>query len=246
MHPSVSSALRSELAPTGTLRVALNLSNFLLVSDGHAAGGPIGVAPDLGREIASRLQVPIQFVIYENPGALAAAAAQDAWDVGLIGADPLRAAEIAFSSAYIEIEASYLVRAESPIHTLGEVDQPGVRIAVGDKTAYDMYLRRTLQHATLHRALGLEASYQLFIDESLDALAGLRPRLVADQLRLPGSRILPGRFTAIQQAIGTPIVRLAAAAWLEGFAGDVRAGLAAQLIARHQVVGISVANATPG
>lgn len=241
MSPSITPALRTELAPTGTLRVALNLSNFLLVSDGRAPGGPIGVAPDMGREIAARLQVPVSFVLYESPGELAAAAGTKAWDIGLIGADPLRATEIVFSHAYLEIEASYLVRADSPIQSLGDVDRPGVRIAVGDKTAYDMYLRRTLQHATLHRAAGLEASYQLFVSESLDALAGLRPRLVADQLRLPGSRILPGRFTAIQQAIGTPIERVAAAAWLQAFATEARAGLVAGLIAQHQVIGVSVA-----
>ena len=237
----ITAALRAELAPTGSLRVALNLSNFLLVSDGRAAGGPIGVAPDLGREIAARLQVPVQFVLYESPGDLAAAAAAKAWDVGLIGADPLRAAEIAFTHAYLEIEASYLVRADSPLHAIGEVDQPGVRIAVGDKTAYDMYLRRTLAHATLHRAAGLEGSYQLFVNESLDALAGLRPRLAADQARLPGSRILPGRFTAIQQAIGTPIQRVAAAAWLQDFARDIRADLVARLIEKHRIDGVSVA-----
>ena len=123
MPSSITPALRAELAPTGTLRVALNLSNFLLVTDGRAPGGPIGVAPDLGREIAARLDVPVAFVLYESPGELAAAAAQGVWDIGLIGADPLRAAEIAFSHAYIEIEASYLVRAESPIQTLAEVDR---------------------------------------------------------------------------------------------------------------------------
>lgn len=242
MPSSITPALRTELAPSGTLRVALNLSNFLLISDGHAPSGPIGVAPDLGREIAAQLGLPVQFVLYESPGELAAAAAQDAWDIGLIGADPLRAAEIVFTHAYLEIESSYLVRADSPIRALDEVDQAGVRIAVGDKTAYDMYLRRTLQHATLHRAAGLEGSYQLFVSESLDALAGLRPRLVADQLRLPGSRILPGRFTAIQQAIGTPTGRVAAATWLQSFATEARVGLVARLIAKHQVIGVSVAS----
>lgn len=234
-------ALRQQIAPTGTLRVALNLSNFLLVSQAAEGAEPVGIAPDVGREIARRLDLPVSFVRFASPGELAAAAASGVWDVGLIGADPLRAAEIAFTPAYLEIEASYLVRGDSPIRSIDEVDRPGVRIAVGDKTAYDMYLRRTLKHATLHRAAGLEASYQLFVDQQLDALAGLRPRLAADQARIAGSRILDGRFTAVQQAIGVPIARTLAAAWLEAFVRDIKAGFVAGRIAHHGVRGVSVA-----
>lgn len=241
MTPTDLAAVRQQIAPTGTLRVALNLSNFLLVNRGSADDEPSGIAPDVGREIARRLQLPVAFVRFPNPGELAAAVSGGAWDVGLIGADPLRAAEIAFTNAYLEIEASVLVRADSPIRTFDDVDRPGVRIAVGDKTAYDMYLRRTLKHASLHRAPGLEASYQLFVDQQLDALAGLRPRLAEDQARLPGSRVLEGRFMAVQQAIGVPIARTLAAAWLEDFVQDIKRGLVAQLIARHAVRGVSVA-----
>jgi polar amino acid transport system substrate-binding protein len=242
MTPPITPALRAEFAPTGSLRVALNLSNFLLVNAASAQDPqPQGIAPDVGRELASRLGVPLTFVKYAQPGLLAEAVSSGAWDVGLIGADPLRASEIAFTPAYLEIEATYLVPAGSPLRSLADVDRPGVRIAVGDKTAYDMYLRRTLQHAELCRANGLEASYELFVREGLDALAGLKPRLVADQARLPGSRLLDGRFTAIQQAIGTPLQRHAAAAYLREFVQDIRGGLVAQLIARHGVRGVAVA-----
>jgi polar amino acid transport system substrate-binding protein len=241
MTTAEESALRQQIAPTGTLRVALNLSNFLLVNRGSAEAEPSGIAPDLGREIARRLNLPLQFVRYPNPGDLAAAVVTGAWDVGLIGADPLRAAEIAFTSAYLEIEASYLVRGDSPIRTLADVDRPGMRIAVGDKTAYDMFLRRHLQHATLHRAQGLEASFQLFVDQQLDALAGLRPRLAQDQARIAGSRVLEGRFTAVQQAIGVPIARTAALSWLEALVQEIKRGFVAQCIARHGVRGVSVA-----
>lgn len=232
-------ALRDELAPTGTLRAALNLSNFLLVSKAPDGAEPVGIAPDMAREVARRLGVPVTFVRYPNPGDLAAGVAQ--WDIGLIGADPLRAAEIAFTTAYLEIEASYLLPAGSPIQSFDDIDRPGVRIAVGDRTAYDMYLRRTLKHATLERAAGLEASFQRFVDEKLDALAGLRPRLVADMARVWGSRILEGRFMAVQQAIGTPIARQASAQWLQSFVDEARGGLVAELIARHRVQGVSVA-----
>lgn len=240
---AVTEALRRELAPEGVLRVALNLSNFLLVTRAPEGGEPVGIAPDIGRELARRLGVPARFLRYPNPGELAAAASSGVWDVGLIGADPLRASEIVFTPAYLEIEASYLVPAGSPLQSIEEVDREGVRIAVGDKTAYDMYLRRTLKHATLHRALGLKATTELFVRERLDALAGLRPALLADQKNIAGSRVLPGRFTTIQQAIGTPIARHEGAAWLRERVAEFKRGLVAELIARHQVQGVSVAAA---
>ncbi len=238
----VSTVLRTELAPTGTLRVALNLANFLLNNAAKDESGDFaGVAPDIGRELARRLDVPVAFVPYAQPGDLAAAVTSGAWDIGLIGADPLRAADITFTAAYVEIEATYMVLADSPIRTLEQVDQPGVRIALADKSAYDMYLRRTLKHATLCRVEGIEGSYQLFVREKLDVLAGLRPRLVADQAKHPGSRILEGRFTSIQQAIGTPRPREASAAYLREFAEDIKTGLVAHLIEKHGVRGLSVA-----
>lgn len=241
MTAPVTPALRHEFAPSGTLRVALNLSNFLLVKSAATGGEAVGIAPDLGRDLAAALGLPVSFVAYPSPGDLAAAVSQGAWDVGLIGADPLRAAEIAFTPAYLEIEASYLVRDDSPLQTVEQVDRPGMRIAVGDKTAYDMYLRRTLQHATLHRAPGLEGSFQLFVEQQLDALAGLRPRLASDQARIAGSRVLPGRFMAVQQAIGVPIARQAAAAWLLEFVREAKRARVAELIQRHGVQGVSVA-----
>src|SRR5919199_2915947 len=180
MTSIVTPALRSELAPTGTLRVALNLSNNLLTSSAPADGEPTGIAPDIGRELARRLGVPVAFVRYPGPGQLVEAVSSGVWDIGLIGADPLRASEIVFTPAYIEIEATYLVPADSPIQNVEEVDRPGVRIAVAEKTAYDMYLRGALKHATLHRAPGRPAAYELFRRENLDAMAGLKLQLVEE------------------------------------------------------------------
>lgn len=241
MSNEVTPALRAELAPTGTLRVGLNLSNFLLINGKTAAGEPDGVAPDLGREIARRLGVPVALVPFPNPGDLVAAVSTGAWDIGLVGADPLRAGEIAFTPAYVEIEATYMVPAGSQIKSIDEVDRPGVRIAVSERSAYDMYLRRTLREAKLVHAKGLDASYKLFIDEKLEVLAGLKPRLLADLEKTPGARILEGRFTAVQQAIGTPIARKAGASWLEKFVAEAKRGMVAQLIAKHGVKGLSVA-----
>ena len=232
----------AELAPTGVLRAGINLSNFLLVTGRAENGDPQGIAPDMARGIAARLQVPLQLIPYESPGKLADAVAD--WDVGLIGAEPARAEEIAFSAAYLEIEATYLVPADSKIRSVEEIDRKGVRIAVAARSAYDLYLSRSIKNAELVHANGLDASYELFVREKLDALAGLRPRLVKDVQNLPGARVLEGRFTAVQQAVGTPKTRVASAAFLAAFIEEAKtSGLVARLIERHGVQGVSVAPA---
>lgn len=232
----------AELAPTGVLRAAINLSNFLLVTGKSASGDPDGVAPDMAREIAARLGVPVAYVPFPRPGELADAAGKNVWDIGLIGAEPARAVAIAFSPAYVEIEATYLVPAGSPLNTIDEVDRPGRRIAVSARSAYDLWLSRNIRHAELIRTNSIDASFQLFVDEKLDALAGLKPRLLSDVEKLQGARILDGRFTAVQQAIGTARANAAGAAFLRDFVEEAKAsGLVARLIARHNVRGLSVA-----
>jgi polar amino acid transport system substrate-binding protein len=236
------SAARAELAPTGTLRVALNMSNFLLTAKDPQTGEPGGIAADLGRELGRRLGVPVTLLPYPNPGALADAAPTGVWDVGFIGAEPQRAHAIDFTAAYVEIEATYLVPPGSPLQTIAEVDRSGVRIAVPDRSAFELYLSRSLQHAQLVRVQGADNAFQRFVADRLDALAGLRPRLITDQRALPGSRLLEGNFTAVQQAAGTPKGRPAGAQYLRAFIEDIKAtGLVARTIAKHNVLGLSVA-----
>ena len=238
---SVPAAVRAELAPSGRLRVGVNHGNFLIVS-GKRGGVPVGVAPDLGREVARRLGVPVEFVEYRQAGDLAEGARQGAWDVGFLGAEPQRANEIAFTAAYLEIPVTYLVPAGSPIRTLADVDRPGVRVAVSEKSAYDLFLSRTLKHAQLLRAKGIDASYELFVSQGLEALGGLKPRLIQDVEKLPGARILDGRVTAVQQAIGTPLARQAGAKYLREFVEEAKAsGFVARAIEKHGVRGVSVA-----
>jgi len=232
----------AELAPTGVLRAAINMSNFLLVTGPSEAGEPDGVSPGMARAIAERLGVPVRYVPYPRPGDLADAVGTDAWDIGLIGAEPQRAERIAFTAAYAEIEATYLVRADSPITALEQVDQPGIRIAVTARAAYDLWLERNIREATLLRADSLDGAFQRFTDEGLEVLAGLRPRLLADAEALPGARILEGSFSTVQQAIGTARANDAGAAFLREFVEEAKAsGLVADLIARHGVRGLSVA-----
>jgi polar amino acid transport system substrate-binding protein len=238
----VPAAVRAEFAPTGTLRVGNTMSNFLLPAKDAATGVPKGVAVDLGRELATRLGLPVEIVPYPNPGALADAAKTGAWDVGFLGAEPQRANEIDFTAAYVEIEASYLVPPGSPLKAIADVDRDGVRIAVPEKSAYELYLSRNLRHAKLVMEKGADNAFKRFVSDKLDALAGLKPRLVTDHDNLPGSRILDGRFTAVQQAAGMPKGRASASRYLSEFIEDVKAsGLVARTIARNNVRGLTVA-----
>lgn len=239
---NVSSQITAELAPTGVLRAGINLSNFLLVSGRREDGTPFGVAPDMARALADRLGVAVRYVPYGSPGELADAASADAWDVGLIGAEPQRAQTIAFSAAYVEIPATYLVGAGSPIASLADVDRPGVRIASTARAAYDLWLERNVKHAELVRFPTLDAAFEGFVAGKLDALAGLHARLLADVQKLPGARILPGQFSSVQQAIGIPRGKADAAAFVEAFVQDAKAsGLVARLIEQHAARGLVVA-----
>jgi len=232
----------AELAPTGVLRAGINMSNFLLVTGKAANGDPDGVSPDMAREAARRLGVPVKLIPFKSPGELADQAGNNVWDIGNIGAEPARAETIAFTAAYAEIESTYLVPAGSPIKSIAEVDRPGVRIAVTGRSAYGLWLDRNMKHAELVRSDTLDSALEQFIKDKLDVLAGLRPRLLTDVEKLPGARILDGQFSAVQQAIGTPKKNAKAAPWLRSFVEEAKAsGFVASLIEKHKVRGLSVA-----
>lgn len=234
----------AQLAPNGVLRAAINMSNFLLVSGRTPTGDPAGVAPDMARAIADRLGVPVSYVPFASPGELADAALGGVWDIGLIGAEPQRAANIAFSPAYVEIEATYMVPPGSAIASVADVDARGIRIASTARAAYDLWLERNIRHATVVRASSLDGAFELFARDELEALAGLRPRLMVDQAQMPGARILAGQFMAVQQAIGTPRANGEGAAFLREFVEDAKAsGFVAGLIRKHGIDGLSVAAA---
>jgi polar amino acid transport system substrate-binding protein len=242
MASSELAAVVKELAPSGKLRVGLNYSNFLLTKKGATDADAQGVAADLGRALAGKLNVPVEFVGHPGAGELAEAVRKDAWDVAFLGAEPARAKEIAFTAAYLEIPSTYLVPAGSKIESIADVDRTGIRISVSEKSAYDLYLSRNLKHAQLVRSAGLDASYDTFVKQKLEVLAGLKPRLLQDAAKLPGSRILDGTFTSIQQAIGTPVARQAGAKFLREFVEEAKkSGLVARAIERNGVRGVNVA-----
>jgi len=234
--------MKNQIAPAGKLRIGLNYQNFLLVNGDGADGQPRGIAPDLGRELGRRLGLSVEWVKFDAAGKLFDGVKGGACDVGFLGAEPQRANEVDFTEAYLEIPVTFLVPPGSAIRTIADVDRKGVRIAVSERSAYDLYLSRNLMNATLVRVQGIPASYDAFVQQKLEALGGLKPRLVEDQTRLPGSRVLEGQITGVQQSIAAPKGREAAAAYLREFAADVKkSGLVAKAIAANGVKGVSVA-----
>ncbi|MEL6478498.1 MAG: transporter substrate-binding domain-containing protein [Pseudomonadota bacterium] len=225
------------LAPTGTLRVGINMANMLLVTATDAQGQPQGIAPDLAKRIAHRLGVPLNLVPMPQPGHVADAIGTEV-DIGLIAREPERAETVAFTRPYAEIEATYLIAPDSPITQIDEVDQPGREIAVADRAAYDLYLKRSLAHARLVRADGLGAAFEMFRDRGMEVLAGLRPALLKNAEAYPGARVLEGRYTTIEQAVGMRPGAPEALAFLQEIvAGALTSGFVADAIDRHGVKG---------
>jgi polar amino acid transport system substrate-binding protein len=238
----VSPQVKAQLAPSGVLSAAVYLGNFLLVTGRSPSGEPTGISPDICRAIARRLGVELSLIGFNTQAEVVDAVISGRCGISLLGSDPARAQKITFTPAYVELEASYLVAANSPITELSQVDQPGMRIASFYKSAYDLWLQRKLKHASLVHADSVKASNELFVSEKLDALAGLRTGLVAASQDIPGSRILDGQFTGIQQAIATQKNHLESIEFLNTCVEEfIRSGLVADLIRQYQVQGLSVA-----
>ncbi len=228
----------SELTVGGTLHVGINLGNGLLVTGTSPAGDPQGVAPDMAAALARHLGVAVSYVTYPSPGEVADAVDRGEWDIGLIAEDPKRAETIAFCDAYVEIEATYLVPGDSPFHSVEDVDRPGVRIAVSERSAYDLYLTRALQHAELCHAKGFPAALELFVSGKLDGLAGLVPQLQASAENVPSSRVIDGCYTTVRQAIGTKPKNVALKGLIDQFLAKAKdSGLVTELIEKHGVTG---------
>lgn len=200
--PKPDAAAIGALAPEGVLRVGINLSNSLLVVGVGEDGQPNGVSPSIARDLASGLGVPLEMVTYPGPAEVVSAMVSGEVDVGNVGADPGRAEHLVFTGPYSEIEATYLVRADSGIETVDQVDRPEVRIVSRRGAAYTLWLDRSITRAQVIHADTIEESLQRFLAEGLEVLAGLRPRLIEDSERTPAARLLDGRFTSVQQAIG--------------------------------------------
>ena len=228
-----------DLAPIGKLRAAINLGNSVLAQKDEATGQPKGITPDLARELGRRLGVPVELVVFDAAGKVFDAATTGAWDIGFVAIEPVRAAVIDFTAPYVIIEGTYMVRKDSPLKVIADVDRPGVRIAVGLKSAYDLYLTRTIKNATIVRAPagGGRAMIDMFINDKLEVAAGVKQPLVAYAADHPDMRVMDGHFQEIQQAMGMPKKagedHSAGAAYLRAFVEEMKAsGFVAEALKR--------------
>jgi polar amino acid transport system substrate-binding protein len=220
---SVPPQARNELAPTGTLRAAINYGNGVLAQRDAATGELRGVSVDMSRELARRLGVPVQLVPFDAAGKVAGAARTGAWDIAFVAIDPARAQDISFTPPYVVIDGGYMVPAASSLTKIEEVDRDGIRIAVGNKSAYDLYLTRTLKHAKLVRSPTSPEAPPLFLKEGLDGAAGVKAFLFEFARSNPAVRVMDGRFMLIEQAMGTPVGRPAGARYLSEFVEEMKA-----------------------
>ncbi|MEQ8709456.1 MAG: transporter substrate-binding domain-containing protein [Rhodospirillales bacterium] len=228
----------AELADPSVLRVAMNMGNKLLTSGLDERGVPQGVGPDVLRSVAAALGLRSDILPFAMPGDIIDAAAAGSWDLAQMAFEPKRAELVDFTASFVEVAATYLVAPGSDFQAPAELDQPGVRIAVPARAGYDHFLTRNLRHATLHRGANHRAAFELFVAEGLEAFAGLAPALGAYAKEYPGSRILPGSFTTMGQAVATRPGHPA----LHAFAGQVIADLKtsgeiAEIVARHGMAG---------
>ncbi len=239
----MTTSLATTFAPTGTLRASINMGNPILANKDPATGQPYGISIDLARNLAKRLGVEVELVVFDTAGKSVDAVKNERADVGFFAVDPLRGAEISFTLPYVLIEGCYMVREASPLQRNEDVDQAGVSVTVGAGSAYDLYLTREIKHAQIVRALSSPAVVDTFIAQGLDVAAGVKQQLEADAKRIPGLRLLPGRFMEIRQAMGTPKSRGAAAAtYLHAYVEEMKAsGFVADSMKRHGIQGATVA-----
>jgi polar amino acid transport system substrate-binding protein len=241
------SSLHLDLAPTGKLRIGINYGNPVLATRNPKSGQLSGVAVDLARELGRRTDLPVELVGFESAGKMVEGLQAAAWDVAFLAVDPGREDEISFTAPYIEIEGTYLVPPGSALGAIADVDHEDVRVGVSSKSAYDLFLSRNLKHAQLVRAPSPEAAFELIVASKVDVLGGVRQHLVANMAKLAGSRVLDGRFMAIQQALGIPKEREAGISYLREFIEEVKAsGLVARALEKAGVQGVSIAPRVSG
>jgi len=227
-----------QLAPKGYLRAAINLSNFLLVTGTDNQGNPEGVSPDLAKALANELNIEYKLIPFKRPGELADAVIDDVWDIGNIANESERAKSITFSHPYTLIESTFLVRESSKINSLKDVDKKDVRIAVAERSAYDLWLTENIKNAELIRAKSIDLSFKIFEDNSYEVLAGLKPRLIDDLKNAKNCKILPGAFTFIKQCIGSKPGNPEAEKFINNFIEkNTKNGFIESLLLKHNVLG---------
>lgn len=240
---NLTSDILRAFTPTGKLRASINLGNPILANKHAATGLPFGVSIDLANNFAKRLGVDIDLVVFDAAGKSVEAVKAEQADIGFFAIDPLRGEGISFTVPYVLIEGSYLVPQTSTIQSNDEVDRAGIRVTVGQGSAYDLFLSRELKHADIVRAPTSPTVVDVYVAQKLEVAAGVKQQLESDVLRFAGHRLLPGRFMVIQQAMGTPKTRgVEAARYLAAYVEEMKAsGFVADALQRHGIKGASVA-----
>lgn len=238
--------IREVFLPTGALRASINLGNPILAAQA-TDGTATGVSVDLANQLAERLGATLELVVVDAAGKSVATVTEERADVGFFAIDPLRGNGLHFTSPYVLIEGSYLVRDGSPLTDNEQVDRAGTSVMVGKGSAYDLYLTRELKQAQILRAPTSPRVVEEFLAQGTDVAAGVRQQLEADAAIHGGLRLLPGRFMVIEQAMGMPRSRCPLAAkFLAEFVEDMkRTGFVADALHRHGIQGARVAPAQP-
>ena len=228
--------ISKKIAPSGVLRVGLNMSNFLLVSSEDASGLPDGLSPDVGKKIAKELNLNCELIKFPNPGLLADAVNDDKWDIGNIAYERERGKTIDFSDPYINIDANFIFRSESNFKSNEEVDTPGTKIAVFERSAYDLWLTDNFKNAELVRASSIEESHNLFRNNKVDVLAGLKSKLVDEIKTNNDFKMITNPFTYIKQSIGIKKGNPEILEFLNEFILNlIKEGYIEQLLKKHKV-----------
>jgi polar amino acid transport system substrate-binding protein len=239
-------ALMNSFAPTGTLRVGINLGNPVLASSiDKTKPQPKGVTIDIANEIAQRLNLPIELIPFQTAGETVQALKMGTLDLIFVAIDPVRGADISYTPAYIQIEGAYMVKDSSALMRNEDVDAAGNEIVVGNNSAYDLYLTREIKQATLLRSASSQAVIDDFMGGAGNVAAGVKQQLESDAQRYKGLRLLPGHFMVIKQAIGIPKARVdfeKTIAYLSSVIQELKAsGFIAKAMQRHNIQGAQVA-----
>lgn len=236
----------SSFAPTGTLRVGINLGNPILANEESGTKILHGVTIDIANEIGKRISLPVQLIPFKTAGATVDAVKAGEIDLVFVAIDPVRGADISYTPAYIQIEGAYMVKATSPLKSNDEVDVPGTEIVVGNGSAYDLYLTREIKNASLLRAASSQAVVDDFMSGKGNVAAGVKQQLESDAKRYDGLRMLPGRFMVINQAIGIPKARgnyESTTAYLGTVIAELKqSGFITDAMKRHNIQGAIVAD----
>jgi polar amino acid transport system substrate-binding protein len=227
-----------QLAPKGYLRAAINLSNFLLVTGKESNGDPQGVSPEMAKALANELNVDIKLITFNRPGELADAISEDVWDIGNIANEPERAKSITFSLPYTTIESTFIIRNGLNINSLQDVDKKGIKIAVAERSAYDLWLTENIKNANLIRAKSIDESFSVFQENKYEVLAGLRPKLIDEMKKTTDCYLLDEPFTFINQCIGSKPGNLEAKNFINNFVKkNIQNGFIKNLLSKYEVLG---------